>query len=151
MFLLTIHHSFIKPVLQFKLQVISQHQNTVVRLSCPHKETAACFPARVLHHRHNFESAQKQVVFIPFSLIFLSLKARTNSVRTLSNICLISFLTFQLKHRDLSLWRKMANFFRKFISNLAVFPAVKAQEEEEEMVDQQDHLRVSNFQFNVGN
>lgn len=36
----------------------------------------------------------------------------------------------------------MANFFRSFMSNLRVFPTVKAQEEEEELVDQQEHLRV---------
>uniref|UniRef100_A0A336LZS3 Cytochrome b-c1 complex subunit 6 n=1 Tax=Culicoides sonorensis TaxID=179676 RepID=A0A336LZS3_CULSO len=35
----------------------------------------------------------------------------------------------------------MANFFRTFMSNLRVFPSVKAQEEEEELVDQQEALR----------
>ncbi|XP_063709458.1 cytochrome b-c1 complex subunit 6, mitochondrial [Culicoides brevitarsis] len=35
----------------------------------------------------------------------------------------------------------MANFFQSFMSNLRIFPVVKAQEEEEELVDQQDALR----------
>lgn len=122
--------------------------NSFVLVSCPYNETAACFTARVLHHRHKSKSAKKQVVFHVLFKYFCWIKSKFNPSNYTQIKLLTNFIIFQLQPSDLSLWGKMANYFRSFMSNLRVFPTVKAQEEEEEeLVDQQDHLRVSTFLF----